>query len=128
MDRSGGQTAAQLVNSLSERELADLIFEFGEERAARRIARRIVQERAKTPITTTAQLADLVIRAINQKGYWRIHPATRTFQALRIAVNRELDGLAQFVADAVDLLADEGCLVVLTRSIPCVHPSPTCNL
>ena len=114
MDRSGGQTAAQLVNSLSERELADLIFAFGEERAARRIARRIVNEREKTPLTTTAQMADLVVRAINQKGYWRIHPATRTFQALRIAVNRELEGLEQFVADAVDCLADDGRLVVLT--------------
>jgi 16S rRNA (cytosine1402-N4)-methyltransferase len=114
MDRSGGQMAAHFVNSLGERELADLIFEYGEERASRRIARRIVQERAKAPIETTAQLADLVIRAINQKGHWRIHPATRTFQALRIAVNRELDGFPQFVADAVDLLADEGRLVVLT--------------
>ncbi len=114
MDRSGGPTAAHFVNTLGERELADLIFEYGEERASRRIARRIVQERAKAPIETTAQLADLVIRAINQKGYWRIHPATRTFQALRIAVNRELDGFPQFVADAVDLLADEGRLVVLT--------------
>ena len=113
MDRSGGPTAAHFVNSLGERELADLIFEYGEERASRRIARRIVQERAKAPIETTAQLADLVIRAINQKGYWRIHPATRTFQALRIAVNRELDGFPQFVADAVDLLADNGRLVVL---------------
>ncbi len=114
MDRSGGQTAAHFVNTLGERELADLIFEYGEERASRRIARRIVQERAKAPIETTAQLADLVIRAINQKGYWRIHPATRTFQALRIAVNRELDGFPQFVADAVDLLAENGTLVVLT--------------
>jgi 16S rRNA (cytosine1402-N4)-methyltransferase len=114
MDRSGGQTAAHFVNSLGERELADLIFEFGEERAARRIARRIVKEREKTPLTTTAQLADLVVRAINQKGHWRIHPATRTFQALRIAVNRELDGLEQFVTDAVDCLAEEGRLVVLT--------------
>jgi 16S rRNA (cytosine1402-N4)-methyltransferase len=114
MDRSGGTTAAQLVHSLSERELADLIFEFGEERAARRIARRIVKEREKTPITTTAQLADLVVRAVHQKGHWRIHPATRTFQALRIAVNGELDGLDRFVADAVDCLAEDGRLVVLT--------------
>ena len=114
MDRSGGQTAAHFVNTLGERELADLIFAYGEERASRRIARRIVQERAKAPIETTAQLAELVIRAINQKGYWRIHPATRTFQALRIAVNRELDGFPQFVADAIDLLANEGRLVVLT--------------
>ena len=114
MDRTQGLTAADLVNGLSERELADIIYQFGEERAARRIARRIVGERAKTAIKTTAQLADIVIRAIHQKGYWRIHPATRTFQALRIAVNRELDGLDKFVADAVESLEPDGRLVVIT--------------
>lgn len=114
MDRSQRLTAADLVNASSERELADIIFEYGEERAARRIARLIVAERAKTPITTTGQLADLVIRAVNQKGHWKIHPATRTFQALRIAVNRELDGLDQFVADAIDMLEPGGRFVVIT--------------
>lgn len=114
MDRSEGLTAADLVNSLSERELADLIFEFGEERSSRRIARLIVAERAKAAIKTTAQLASLVVKAVNQPGHWRIHPATKTFQALRIAVNRELDELDQFVADAVDLLAVGGRLVVIT--------------
>jgi len=98
MDRSQKLTAADLVNDLSERELADIIFEYGEERAARRIARRIVRERAAAAITTTEQLADLVIKAIHPKGHWRIHPATKTFQALRIAVNRELEGLDRFVA------------------------------
>ena len=114
MDRSQDVTAADLVNSMGERELADLIFEFGEERSSRRIARLIVAERAKAAIRTTAQLASLVVKAVNQPGHWRIHPATKTFQALRIAVNRELDDLGQFVADAIDLLAVDGRLVVIT--------------
>jgi len=114
MDRTRDLTAADLVNTLSERELADLIFEYGEERAARRIARGIVKEREKSRIETTGQLAGIVIRAIHQKGYWRIHPATRTFQALRIAVNEELEGLDRFVADAVDLLEPDGRLAVIT--------------
>jgi 16S rRNA (cytosine1402-N4)-methyltransferase len=114
MDRSQSLTAGDLVNSLSERELAEIIFEYGEERSSRRIAHRIVAARAKAAITTTAQLADLVIKAVHQKGHWRIHPATRTFQALRIAVNRELDGLDKFVADAVDLLEPHGRLVIIT--------------
>ncbi len=114
MDRTEPTTAADLLNHLSERELADLIFEYGEERASRRIAHRIVQTRTKVPLRTTKQLADLVIAAVQQKGHWKIHPATKTFQALRIAVNRELEGLAQFVADAIDLLAVDGRLVVMT--------------
>jgi 16S rRNA (cytosine1402-N4)-methyltransferase len=114
MDRSRGETAAELVNQLTERELADLIFEFGEERASRRIARRIVQERAEGPIETTARLAELVVRAVNQQGHWKIHPATKTFQALRIAVNRELEGLGAFVTAAVDLLEPDGRLVIIT--------------
>jgi 16S rRNA (cytosine1402-N4)-methyltransferase len=114
MDRSVGVTAADLVNRLSEQELADLIYKFGEERASRRIARRIVQERAVAPIQKTVELAELVVRAVNQKGYWKIHPATKTFQALRIAVNRELEGLDGFVATAVDLLEPEGRLVMIT--------------
>ncbi|MBO0858879.1 MAG: 16S rRNA (cytosine(1402)-N(4))-methyltransferase RsmH [Chloracidobacterium sp.] len=114
MDRSQKLTAADLINDLSERELANLIFEYGEERAARRIARRIVRERDTAPITTTGRLADLVIRAIHPKGHWRIHPATKTFQALRIAVNRELEGLDQFVADAIDALEHDGRLVIIS--------------
>jgi 16S rRNA (cytosine1402-N4)-methyltransferase len=114
MDRSQKLTATDLVNRLGERELADIIFEYGEERAARRIARRIVAERAKAAITTTAQLAELVVRVVHPKGRWRIHPATKTFQALRIAVNRELDGVDKFVADAIDVLEPGGRLVVIT--------------
>ncbi len=114
MDRSRGETAADLVNTLNEGELADIIFEYGEERASRRIAQAIVAARGAAPIATTGQLADLVIKAVHKTGHWRIHPATRTFQALRIAVNRELEGLDQFVADAVDLLAPNGRLAVIT--------------
>src|SRR5499426_2315911 len=88
MDRSQKLTAADLVNDLSER--------------------------SEASITTTGQLADLVVRAIHPKGHWRIHPATKTFQALRIAVNRELEGLDRFVADAVDALEAGGRLVVIT--------------
>lgn len=113
MDRSQDATAADLVNTQTESELADLIFEFGEERAARRIARAIVRARGDAPIETTLQLADLVIKAVHQKGHWRVHPATRTFQALRIAVNRELEGLDRFIADAVDLLETGGRTVVI---------------
>ncbi len=114
MDRSQSLTAADLVNGLGERELADLIFQFGEERASRRIARLIVAERAKAAIITTTQLANLVVKAVKQPGHWRIHPATKTFQALRIAVNRELDALDKFVADAVEMLAVGGRLVLIT--------------
>lgn len=114
MDRSERKTAADLVNQLSERELADIIWEYGEERAARRIARQIVKERERAPIKTAAQLAGLVAQAVHQPGHWRIHPATRTFQALRIALNRELEGLDNFVADAVDLLVVGGRLVIIT--------------
>jgi len=114
MDRTDRVTAADLVNHLSEGELADVIWEYGEERAARRIARSIVRERAREPITTTAQLADLVARTVHQTGHWRIHPATRTFQALRIVVNSELEGLEGFVAHAVDLLEPDGRLVIIT--------------
>ncbi len=114
MDRGEELTAADLIKTLSEKELADLIFEYGEERASRKIAHRIVQARARAPITTTKQLAALVIGAVHQKGHWKIHPATKTFQALRIAVNRELDGLGEFVADAVDVLATDGRLVIIT--------------
>jgi 16S rRNA (cytosine1402-N4)-methyltransferase len=102
-------TAADLVNSLSERELADLIFRFGEERASRRIARAIMNAR---PIETAAQLAAVIERAIGRRG--RIHPATRTFQALRIAVNRELDVLEEALPQVVETLGQRGRVVIIT--------------
>ncbi|HEY5838140.1 MAG TPA: 16S rRNA (cytosine(1402)-N(4))-methyltransferase RsmH, partial [Pyrinomonadaceae bacterium] len=114
MDMSSGETAADLLGRLSEVEIARLIFEYGEERHSRRIARRIVARReAGEPVTSTTELANLVERAIGGKKR-RIHPATRTFQALRIAVNRELEGLDQFVADAFDALEPHGRLAVIS--------------
>ena len=96
MDRSSGETAADFVAHASERELADTIFQYGEERFSRRIARVIVDARSVEPIATTGRLAVLVRRAVPARGYQRIDPATRTFQALRIRVNRELEDLDQF--------------------------------
>ena len=111
MDPAAGATAADLLQQLPESEIARIIFEFGEERHSRRIARRIVERREKeTPITTTHELADLVRSAVGGQRH-HIHPATRTFQALRIAVNHELEGLGEFVETAVDLLKDDGRFV-----------------
>ena len=114
MDRRQRLTAEDLVNDLTERELADIIWQFGEERGSRRIARRIVERRVKGRLTSTTELAEIVVKALHPKGRWTIHPATRTFMALRIAVNRELEGLDQFVADAIDSLEMDGRLVVIT--------------
>jgi 16S rRNA (cytosine1402-N4)-methyltransferase len=116
MDSSGGdETAADLLATLPEEELARVIFEYGEERHSRRIARWIVEKRDSTePITTTRQLAELVARAVRAKRTDRIHPATRTFQALRIAVNKELDELGRFLETGVDLLQQDGRLAVIS--------------
>jgi 16S rRNA (cytosine1402-N4)-methyltransferase len=112
---SGGETAADLLERLSEEEIANLIYEYGEERFSRRIARRIVEKReAGEPVRTTKQLANLVEKAVKRSPKDKIHPATRTFQALRIAVNRELEILEQFIADSIDLLKKEGRFVVIT--------------
>jgi 16S rRNA (cytosine1402-N4)-methyltransferase len=101
MDRSVGDTATDLVGRLSERELADLIFRWGEERWSRRIAEAIVEARRRSPIRTTTALAEVVARAIPRAAWPRhIHPATRTFQALRIAVNDELTGLGRALEEA----------------------------
>jgi len=114
MDRSGGETAADLVARSSERELADAIFQYGEERFSRRIARALVHERSETPIVTTGRLATIVRRAIPRRGFARIDPATRTFQALRIWVNRELEGLDRFLEAAVNRLRIGARLAVIT--------------
>ena len=114
MDRTSGDTAADLVARSSERDLADAIFKYGEERFSRRIARSIVDERAAAPITTTAQLAAIVRRSVPRRGYMRIDPATRTFQALRIWVNRELEGLDRFIEAAVNRLRAGRRLVTIT--------------
>jgi 16S rRNA (cytosine1402-N4)-methyltransferase len=114
MDQSEGETAADLVKRLSERELADLIFEFGEERGARRIARAIARARASQPLTTTRQLADIIVRALRVPGRWRIHPATRTFQAIRIAVNDELRSIDRFIPQAISVLSSSGRLAIIS--------------
>jgi 16S rRNA (cytosine1402-N4)-methyltransferase len=113
MDRTAGATAADVVNTTGERELADVIWRFGEERFSRRIARRIVEERARHPITTTGTLGDIVRAAVRARGHQRIDPATRTFQALRIWVNRELDGLDTFLRTAAGRLRVGARLVVI---------------
>jgi 16S rRNA (cytosine1402-N4)-methyltransferase len=103
------ETAAELLLRQSEAEIARVLFEYGEERRSRRIARWIVESRERgEPIQTTRALANLVQRAVGHSKTRAIHPATRTFQALRIAVNRELAGLDQFVAAAIDLLQPDG--------------------
>jgi len=110
-DTRSSLTAAQVVNEASERELADLIYEYGDERRSRRIARAIVRGR---PITTTGQLSRIVATAAPAMKQDRIHPATRTFQALRIYVNRELDEIRALLEAAPRLLKPSGRLVVIS--------------
>ena len=115
MDRSTGRTAADLIRELSEGEIADLIYEFGEERYARRIARIIARDRLRRPIETTGQLVAIVKQAVpSSYRYGRIHCATRTFQALRIAVNQELDALGPALSQAAGALAPEGRLCAIS--------------
>ncbi len=114
MDRTTGDTAADLVARSNERELADAIFQYGEEHFSRRIARAIVAARSEGAIATTGRLATIVRRAIPRRRPMRIDPATRTFQALRIWVNRELDGLDRFVETAARRLRAGARLVVIT--------------
>jgi 16S rRNA (cytosine1402-N4)-methyltransferase len=114
LDPTRGPTAADLVNGLDEVALADIIFRYGEERGSRRIARLIVERRQQAPFTRTAELAALVARAIGRGGRDRIHPATRTFQALRIAVNAELEQLEAALPQAVELLRSGGRLAVIS--------------
>ena len=114
MDTSAGPTAADLIAEADERTLADVIYQFGEERHARRVARFLVEARKAGRIGTTGQLADVVRRAVPRKGFVRIDPATRTFQAIRIWVNRELDGLDAFVSDVARRLNPAGRMAVIT--------------
>jgi 16S rRNA (cytosine1402-N4)-methyltransferase len=116
MDPRSERTAEQVVNHLDERQLADVIYEFGEERRSRRIARAIVRSR---PIRSTAHLAEVISAAarsmkLGQDKYERIHPATRTFQALRIFVNRELDDLKALLQAAPRILKPGGRVVVIS--------------
>jgi 16S rRNA (cytosine1402-N4)-methyltransferase len=114
MDRSSGLTAAEALARVDEQSLADVIFQFGEERYSRRIARAIVAARGSAPIETTGRLADVVRRAIPRRGFSRIDPATRTFQALRIWVNRELDGLEAFLNRAAARLNRGGRMAIIS--------------
>jgi 16S rRNA (cytosine1402-N4)-methyltransferase len=114
MDQTQGPTAADLIADVGEEDLANVIYQYGEERLSRRIARRIVEARRTAAIATTGQLADIVRRAMPRKGYQRIDPATRTFQALRIWVNRELEGLDGFLVDASRVLRAGARLAVIT--------------
>ena len=125
MDTSRGETAADLLARVEESELADVIYQFGEERHSRRIARGLVRAREERALTTTGQVADIVRRSVRggrggkssrggRGGYERIDPATRTFQALRIWVNRELEGLDAFLEQAAARLAPGGRLAVIT--------------
>jgi len=117
LDRNSYISAYDLVNNLNEEELSTLLWNFGQERWHNRIAHYLVEERQKHPIATTAQLADIVYKAIPYRQRFknfRIHPATRTFQAVRIAVNRELEGLGLAVNKAVGFLNKGGRICVIS--------------
>jgi len=117
IDKRLKASAADIVNKADEKTLADLIYRFGEDRASRRIARFIVQHRQSRPITTTGQLSAIVCKALGRPGRRRrprIHPATRTFQALRIAVNNELENLERLLAAAPELLNKNGRIAVIS--------------
>lgn len=114
MNQSGSRSASDLVNTLSEQDISLILKNYGEERFHNRIARKLVSERSLRPITTTAELRQIVMKAIpSGRSYTRIHPATRTFQALRIAVNGELESLSNFFDEALDVLAVGGRMVVI---------------
>lgn len=117
IDKRLRRTAADIVNTLDEKSLADVIYQFGEDRASRRIARFIVQARRTERITTTARLAEIVCKALRrprQSRKSRIHPATRTFQALRIVVNNELDNLKALLEAAPALLKSNGHIAIIS--------------
>jgi 16S rRNA (cytosine1402-N4)-methyltransferase len=114
MDRTQGETAAELLDRVDEQELADVIYQFGEERRSRQVARAIVMARQQGRIETTGRLAEIVRRGVAARGWQRIDPATRTFQALRIWVNRELDGLDSFIGAAASRLQIDGRIAVIS--------------
>lgn len=117
LDRNSFISAYDLINNLNEEEISTLLWTFGQERWHNRIAHLLVEERERHPIATTHQLADIVIRAIPYKlrhRYYRIHPATRTFQAIRIAVNRELETLEIAINKAISVLSEKGRICVVS--------------
>jgi 16S rRNA (cytosine1402-N4)-methyltransferase len=113
MNPQAGESAAQWLASAKEEDIANVLFRYGEERNSRRIARRIVEARVETPFTTTSQLAALIAGVPGPRSR-HIHPATRSFQAIRIYINRELDVLQSALAQAIDVLAPGGRLVVIS--------------
>ncbi|MEI6232760.1 MAG: 16S rRNA (cytosine(1402)-N(4))-methyltransferase RsmH [Planctomycetota bacterium] len=113
MDRSQPRTAADILREADAEEIADILFQYGDEHKSRRIARAIVEIRETNPVDTTGKLAELVRKALRLPGHRRVHPATKTFQALRIAVNRELDVLDDLLRDAPELLATDGTFAVI---------------
>jgi 16S rRNA (cytosine1402-N4)-methyltransferase len=114
MDRSQGESAYDLVNSWPEQELADILFRYGEERYSRMIARAIVRRRAQQPIVTTTELADIIRSAVPAKYRREKHPARRSFQGLRLAVNQELEALQEALLQGVELLKPGGRFCVIT--------------
>ena len=115
MDNTASVTASQIINRWSQKRIAEIIKQYGEERWANRIARKITETRVKMPIKTTTQLAEIVANAIPRRNWPRhIHPATRTFQALRIVVNQELENLKQFLNQVLSLLAPKGRVVIIS--------------
>ena len=113
LDRTQSRTAADIVNETPEKELADIIYQYGEERFSRRIAAAIVKERETAPIKRCTQLAGIISRVIPSRGRQNIHPATRTFLALRCALNEELHGLEEFLLEIAVFLKPHGRLVVI---------------
>ncbi len=113
MDSSAGVSAEQWLFSVDEKELVKVLFEYGEEKFARRIARAILEQRVKSPITTTKQLADLIEDVVPIREKHK-HPATRTFQAIRIEINKELDELSTVLDQAIKVLGPAGKLVVIS--------------
>src|SRR3989338_4417758 len=116
MDKTSYILAYDLVNNLTEKEISDILWMFGEERWHNRIARHLVRERSRSPVATTGQLRDIVLRAIRRpfSPGQRIHPATRTFQALRISVNRELEALEEALRAVPELLKKNGRVCVIS--------------
>jgi 16S rRNA (cytosine1402-N4)-methyltransferase len=115
MDRTSFISAYDLVNNLNEEELSNLLWSFGQERWHNRIANLLIKERQKSPIATTSQLTKIVLRAMPHRfQYQKIHPATRTFQAIRIAVNRELEALDETISKSINLLKRQGRICVIS--------------
>jgi len=117
LDKSSYISAYDLVNNLNENEISHMLWSFGQERWHNRIAHLVIEERRNQPISTTKQLANLVMRAIPhryRRGYYRIHPATRTFQAVRIAVNRELEILESAIKKAAAILRKQAKICVIS--------------